>query len=139
MPDSPPAQPAIPAEAMLAQLPDAVVYSDRDGKILLWNAAAEKLFGFPAAETLGQSLDIIIPERFRRAHWAGFERAVAAGKVRHEGEVRLTRAIHKDGRKLYIEVAFGLINAADGAVLGVIASARPGAPPPRPAAPPTPA
>ncbi len=135
MTDFPPPQPAIPAEAMLAQLPDAVVYSDPDGTILLWNAAAEKLFGFSAAETLGQNLDIMIPERFRRAHWIGFERAVAAGKVRHEGEVRLTRATHKDGRKLYVEVAFGLVNAADGSVLGVVATARPGEPPQRPAAP----
>lgn len=143
MPDSPPPQPAIPAEAILAQSPDAIVYSDCEGRILFWNAAAEKLFGFPAAETLGQSLDIMIPERLQRAHWVGFERAIQAGKVLHEGEVRLTRARHKDGRKLYVDIAFGLVNAADGSVIGVLATARPGAPPPppppRPAAAPAPA
>ncbi|MCO5120283.1 MAG: PAS domain-containing protein [Burkholderiaceae bacterium] len=133
MNDADPSNGAIPAEAILAQLPDAVVWSDRAGKILLWNAAAEKLFGFAAAEALGQSLDIMIPERFRRAHWIGFERAVQAGKVSHEGEVRLTRATHKDGRKLYVEVAFGLTLDTDGSVLGVVATARPGEPPERPA------
>lgn len=139
MTDSPSAQPAIPAAATLAQLPDAVVYSDCEGKILLWNAAAERLFGFSAAETIGQSLDIMIPERLRHAHWVGFDRAIAAGKVFHEGEVRLTRAIHKDGRKLYVDIAFGLVTAADGSVLGVVATARPGEPPQRPAAAPAPA
>lgn len=133
MSDPVPPLATIPAEAILAQLPDAVVYSDTDGKILLWNAAAEKLFGFSASETLGQSLDIMIPERFRRAHWNGFERAVKAGKVVHEGEVRLTRATHKDGRKLYVDITFGLINASDGSVLGVISTARLGEPPQRPA------
>ncbi|MFA7504354.1 MAG: PAS domain-containing protein [Burkholderiaceae bacterium] len=135
MNDSLPPQTPLPTEAILAQLPDAVVYSDREGKILLWNAAAEKLFGFSGAEALGQSLDIMIPEHLRRAHWIGFERAIEAGKVRHEGEIRLTRAIHKDGSKLYIEVGFGLTLAADGSVLGVVATARPGKAPQRPATP----
>jgi|SRR5690606_19787667 len=134
MSDPPPPPAAIPAEAILAQLPDAVVYSDTSGRIRLWNAAAEKLFGFSAPETLGQSLDIMIPERFRRAHWMAFERAVRAGKVVHEGEVRLTRATHKDGRKLYVDITFGLVTAADGSVLGVISTARLGEPPQRPAA-----
>ncbi len=136
MSDSPPPPPppaAIPAEAILAQLPDAVVYSDTAGTIRFWNAAAEKLYGFSAAETLGQNLDIMIPERFRRAHWAGFERAVETGRVVHEGEVRLTRATHKDGRRLYVDITFGLVKAADGSVLGVISTARLGEPPQRPA------
>jgi PAS domain S-box-containing protein len=110
------------------------VYSDPQGTIRFWNRAAEKLFGFSAEETLGQSLDIMIPERFRRAHWIGFDRAVKSGRVSHEGEVRLTRATHKDGRRLYVDITFGLVSAADGTVLGVVSTARLAAPPHRPAA-----
>lgn len=124
--------PAVPAAAILAQLPDAVVYSDTNGKVLVWNDAATRLFGFTAEEALGQSLDVIIPERFRRAHWEGFDRAVRTGQVRHPGEVRLTRSLHKDGRKLYITTVFGLVYAADGSVEGVVATARLGEAPQRP-------
>ena len=130
---------SIPTAAILAQLPDAVIYSDPAGKVVIWNAAATRLFGFTAEEVLGQSLDVIIPERFRRAHWDGFNHAVRTGKVRHAGEVRLTRSLHKDGRKLYITTVFGLIHAPDGSVEGVVATARLGEAPQRsgsPGAPP---
>ena len=45
--------------------PVAILYADRDGKIRLWNAGAEAMFGYTAAEALGQSLDLIVPERQR--------------------------------------------------------------------------
>jgi PAS domain S-box-containing protein len=44
---------------------DAAIYADRGGKIQLWNRAAAALFGYEAAETLGSSIDIIVPERLR--------------------------------------------------------------------------
>jgi len=75
------------AEAIIAQTPDAIIFADREGLIRLWNRGAEVLFGFPAAEVVGSSLDVIIPERFREAHWAGFRRAIAAGHVRHGDRV----------------------------------------------------
>lgn len=128
-----PAQPAFPARQMLEQLPDAVVYSDTHGNIVFWNTAAERLFGFPASEVIGQSLDVMIPEHLRRPHWIGFNRAIETGELRHEGEVRLTRATHRNGQKVYVDIAFGLVKAADGTVLGSIATARPGKAPQRPA------
>jgi PAS domain-containing protein len=76
------------AEAIVAQTPDAIVFADREGVIRLWNRGAEVLFGFAASEVVGASLDIIIPERLRAAHWSGFRRAVAAGQVRHGARVR---------------------------------------------------
>ncbi|WP_245453789.1 PAS domain S-box protein [Bradyrhizobium sp. AC87j1] len=59
---------------------DALIYSDRSGTIMRWNRAAAALFGFSAAEALGQNLDLIIPEHLRAAHWKGFEAALASGK-----------------------------------------------------------
>ena len=108
------------------QIPDAVVFADLDGVIRVWNAGAEAVFGFSAAEAVGSSLDIIIPERFRRAHWEGYYSAIGNGHTRHSAQVRTTRAIHKDGRKQYVELSFGVVVDAVGAVLGAVAVGRDG-------------
>jgi PAS domain S-box-containing protein len=134
MPATRPPDESLPSLEILDQLPDAVVYADPRGTIVLWNRAAEALFGFGRDEVVGRNLDVMIPERFRRAHWEGYERAVAAGRVAREGEVRLTRALHKDGRKLYATVTFGLVLGADGRVLGVVSTARAAPAPERPQA-----
>ena len=71
--------------AILEQSADAIIYADREGIIRRWNLAAERLFGFAAGQAVGQSLDLIIPERLRAPHWAGYHRAIAAGQTRHAG------------------------------------------------------
>ena len=109
---------------VIEQLPDAVVVADPDGGILVWNRAAEALFGFTAAEAIGSSLDIIIPERFRAAHWEGFRRAVENGRTRLGSQVRTTRSMHKLGHKLYVDLSFGLVTNPAGAVVGSMAVAR---------------
>ena len=110
--------------AILEQLPDAAIYAEISGTIALWNGAAAALFGHSAAEAVGQSLDLIIPEHLQKAHWAGFEKAVTSGVMRLQGRPTLTRAKHRSGRKLYVEITFGLIRRPDGAVQGAIAVAR---------------
>ena len=57
----------------------AIVIADRDGAIRVWTAGAERMFGYSAADAIGQPLDLIVPEDYRQAHWAGFNRAMAAG------------------------------------------------------------
>jgi PAS domain S-box-containing protein len=112
------------ADWILEQTTDALIYSDREGKVGRWNAAAQSLFGFTAAEALGQSLDIIIPEHMRTAHWAGFDKAVASGTTRLAGRPSLTRAVHKSGAKLYVEMTFALVKDEAGTVIGSVAVAR---------------
>jgi PAS domain S-box-containing protein len=111
-------------DAILAQAPDAIIFADCDGLIRLWNRGAGLLFGFPAVDVIGGSLDIIIPERFRQAHWEGFRRAVASGHTRHGNSVRTTRAAHKSGRKLYVDLSFGLVKDDSGSVIGSVAVGR---------------
>jgi PAS domain S-box-containing protein len=113
------------AEAIVEQLPDAVIYADRDGRIRLWNRGAEALFGFSADEAIGASLDLIVPERLRAAHDAGFRRAIDAGHTRASG-ARLTRSLHKDGRRLYVELSFGVVTDSDGRAIGAVAVGRDG-------------
>jgi len=113
-----------PWRHILADTPDAIIYADTEGIIRAWNAGAESVFGFSAAEALGQSLDLIIPERLRAAHWRGFNRAIARGTTSHGAEVRTTRGVHKDGRKLYVDMSFGVVKDDADEVLGSVAMAR---------------
>lgn len=110
--------------ALLAGMQEALVLVDPQGIVRLWNPAAERLFGFPAAEAVGAALDLIVPERFRPAHDAGFARAVATGTLRTGARVLRTRATHKDGRKLYVDFTFALLKDAAGDVVAVYALAR---------------
>jgi PAS domain-containing protein len=56
---------------------DAIIFADRDGRIGLWNRGAELIFGYAGADVIGHSLDIIIPERLRAAHWRSQSAAIA--------------------------------------------------------------
>jgi PAS domain S-box-containing protein len=109
---------------ILEQMAEALIYSDRDGIIRRWNRAAETMFGHPAAEALGQSLDLIIPENLRAAHWRGFEAAMKSGATRLHGRPTLTRALHRSGSRLYVEMSFALVTDETGAAVGSVAVAR---------------
>ena len=111
-------------QRILDDVADALIYADRSGTITRWNRASTTLFGFTAEDALGQSLDLIIPEHLREAHWKGFDAALATGTMKLAGRPTLTRAQHKDGRKLYIEMTFALVKDAGGAVIGSVAMAR---------------
>ena len=111
-------------ERILDQVADALIYADRSGHIMRWNNACCALFGSSAEEALGQSLDLIIPEHLRAAHWKGFDAAMASGATKLEGRPTLTRAVHKAGRKLYVEMTFAVVKAAEGDALGSVAMAR---------------
>lgn len=112
------------AEWIVEQTTDAVIYAGRDGTIARWNQAAASLFGFSAAEACGQNLDLIIPEHLRAAHWKGFDAAMASGTTRLAGRPALTRAVHKDGSKLYVEMTFAVVKDDAGTVVGSVAIAR---------------
>lgn len=112
--------------AIIEQTQDAVILADRDGTIVLWNRGAEIIFGWGAQEAVGQNLSLIIPEKFRRAHDEGFHRAVQTGQVRHDGRVMTTRAQHKWGCRLYVDLSFGLLKDDHGVVMGVFAIGRDG-------------
>jgi PAS domain S-box-containing protein len=103
---------------------DAVVVADTSGAINLWNPAAERLFGFTQAEALGNSLDLIIPERLRERHWAGYRKTMATGETRYSHDVLRVPAVHKDGRALSIAFTVGLLYGAQHEVTGIVAVIR---------------
>ena len=96
-------------EAFIQSAGDAIVAAGTDGSILLWNRAAERIFGYTEAEALGHSLDLIIPERLRIRHWEGYRRVMQTGETRYGAEVLRVPAVHKDGRRLSIAFTVALI------------------------------
>ena len=112
------------AERILDQLADAVIYANRSGEIIRWNRASIGLFGFAPEEALGRSLDLIIPEHLRASHWSGFNAAMTKGVMKLQGRPTLTRALHKSGSKLYVEMTFAVVKGDEGEVLGSVAMAR---------------
>jgi PAS domain S-box-containing protein len=65
---------------------NAVVMADAQGVIRYWSPGAEAAFGYPAAQAVGATLELIVPQEYRAAHWAGFRRAVAAGSAEAEND-----------------------------------------------------
>lgn len=110
--------------AVVEQMHEAVIVVDREGTVRLWNAAAEALFGHDAAEMIGAGLETIVPDRLWAAHDAGFRRAVESGQAKHAGRVMTTRAVHKSGAKLYVDISFALLRDANGEVFAVSAVGR---------------
>jgi PAS domain S-box-containing protein len=99
----------------------AIIFADREGKIRLWNAGAEAMFGFTAAEALGHSMDIIVPEKHRPRHWEGYHRVMETGVTKYGTNVLAVPALTKDGRRISIEFNVVLLRGDDGHVLGVAA------------------
>ena len=113
------------AERILDQVADAVIYVNYSGTIMRWNHASIALFGYSAEEALGQSVELIIPEHLRAPHWSGFDAAMKKGALKLQGRPTLTRALHKSGRRLYVEMTFAIVKGdAESEVLGAVAMAR---------------
>jgi PAS domain S-box-containing protein len=103
---------------------DAIIAAGTDGMILLWNPAAERMFGFTAEEALGHALDLIIPERWRTRHWEGYRRVMRTGQTHYGTEVLRVPALHKNGHTLSIAFTVALLPAGDGGIQAIAAIIR---------------
>src|SRR5688572_8789095 len=115
---------AIDFERLVQAAGDAIIAADPEGRILSWNPAAERIFGFAAREALGQSLDLIIPERFRARHWDGYKKVMRTGQTKYGAEVLRVPARHKDGRPLSIAFTVALLARSDGQTEAIAAIVR---------------
>ncbi len=112
-------------EALLQTMSDAIIASGRDGKITFWNPGAERIFGFSRQEAMGQSLDLIIPERLRQRHWSGYAQVMRTGESRYgHGDLLSVPALHKDGRRLSIEFTIVPLKDEAGTMAGMAAILR---------------
>ncbi|QCO18750.1 PAS domain S-box protein (plasmid) [Azospirillum brasilense] len=111
--------------ALLNSPAEAIAYADREGIIRFWNAGAERVFGFTADEALGQSLDIIIPDRQRQRHWDGYDQVMKTGESRYgSGDLLSVPATRKDGTRISVEFTIVPLKDADGTMLGMAAVMR---------------
>ncbi len=99
----------------------AVIYGDAAGIMRLWNKGAEEIFGWTAEEALGQSMDLIIPEKHRAAHWEGYYRVMKTGVTKYGRNVLAVPALTKGGRRASIEFNVVLLKAPSGEVVGIAA------------------
>ena len=109
----------IDLQQLVSVMGDAVVVCDTQGSITLWNPAAEYMFGFTEAEALGQSLDLIIPERLRQRHWEAYRKTMATGQTRYGHDVLRVPAVNKAGSPMSISFTVALLNDANGKVIGI--------------------
>jgi len=113
------------AESLLASASDAIVVSDREGLIRVWNPGAERIFGYSAAEAVGQSLDIIIPQSLRARHWDGYRHVMETGRSRYEaGDLLSVPGLRKDGERISLEFTIVPLTCPGGQVEGLAAIMR---------------
>jgi PAS domain S-box-containing protein len=113
------------AAALLHSSADAVIATDRDGAIIFWNPGAVRIFGHTSSEATGQSLDLIIPEKQRARHWAGYREVMRTGQSRYSGgDVLAVPALHKDGRRISLEFTIVPVKNAAGNVTGLVSVLR---------------
>jgi PAS domain S-box-containing protein len=84
---------------------DAIISANSQDKIVLWNKAAEEIFGYSADEIIGQPITRIMHRRFHRAHQKGLRRVVATGKTKIIGETVEVLGLRKDGSEFPLELS----------------------------------
>jgi PAS domain S-box-containing protein len=103
---------------------DAIMVCNAEGAITLWNCAAERIFGFTEAEALGQSLDMIIPQRQRQRHWDGYNKTMETGITKYGADLLRVPALHKDGHTLSIAFTVSMLFSENREVTGIVAFVR---------------
>jgi len=117
-------QSKIDLQQLIEVMGDAMIASDADGLITMWNPAASRIFGFTEIEALGQSLDLIIPEQQRKSHWDGYHKTMQTGQTRYATDVLRVPALHREGHRLSIAFTVALLYSAEKTVTGIVAVVR---------------
>ena len=98
-----------------------IIFADERGIIRLWNSGAEAMFGYTAEEAVGQTMEIIIPEKHRARHDEGYARVMQTGTTKYGRDALAVPALRKDGTRISIEFTIVLVRSAQGSVIGAAA------------------
>jgi PAS domain S-box-containing protein len=121
VPEDRPSVSSLPAQlevqqlrAMVALARDAIIAADQNGRVTFWNPAAQELFGYSAAEAVGQPLTLIIAERFRARHESALRRLGADEQHRGAGQTGELVGLCKDGKEVPIELSLAAGTSTNG-------------------------
>lgn len=89
---------------------DAIITADQSGVVVLWNPAAEKIFGYKRNEIVGMKVDLLVPEEYRELHRKGLERFLSTGESMLIGKIKEVEGLRKDGSKVSIEMSLSAQN-----------------------------
>ena len=103
---------------------DAIIVVDAHEKIVMWNPAATRIFGYSEAEALGSTLDLIVPERQRDRHNEGCRKSMETGITRYGTSLLKVPALHKSGSTLSIAFTVGMLFDEHQKVNGIVAIIR---------------
>jgi PAS domain S-box-containing protein len=114
----------INTQELVEAIGDAVIVCDRAGLITLWNPGAQRMFGYTEDEALGQTLDLITPERLRTRHHDGYAHSMDTGTTRYGNDVLRVPAINKAAQSMSIAFTVAMLKDDAGQVTGVAAVIR---------------
>jgi len=106
---------------LVESIPDALVVSNLEGRILLLNAQAEVQFGYARHELIGRAIETLVPPLARESHVASRAEYIAAHHVRAMGSGRILHALRKDGTEVPVEITLSPVEMADGPAVIAIA------------------
>lgn len=108
-------------DILVRSIPDAIIVADREGRIVLWNGGAERIFGYAEDDALNQSLDLIIPERLRQRHWDGYNRVMGGAPSKYgEGDMLAVPAVRADGSTISIEFTVAIVEKDGERLIGAV-------------------
>ena len=112
------------SQQIIENIPDAVLYVDAKGLIQHWNDGATRIFGYSADEAIGQSLDLIIPEKLQGRHWDGYNKVMESGQSQYGTDLLSVPSTHRDGQRLSVDFCIAMLKDDQGKVEGIAAVMR---------------
>jgi PAS domain S-box-containing protein len=100
----------------------AMIVADRDGIIREWNIAAERIFGYSAAESIGRTLDLVVPEEERDDHWRNYRRVITTNIINYTPDHILdVEGVRKDGSRVALDAMLKRTRDASGRITAITA------------------
>ena len=103
---------------------DAIIFADTEGIIRFWNSGAAAIFGYSAEEAIGETLDLIVPEKLREKHWEGYRKVMATGVTKYGSDILAVPAVKKDDSRMSVEFTIVLLKNDSGKPIGTAAIMR---------------